>query len=96
MAHTNIEGVDRKARAAYDDVDPGAGYPAIKNAILKKFDTTPEGSRVKLRELKYDPQQDPGDMLVTQETHARCWILPTDEELQKEKKELKSIIKETT
>ena len=73
-----------KARAAYVDVDAGAGYPAIKNAILKRFNVTPEGSRVKLREQKCDPQQDPGDMLVTLKTLPRRWILPTDEEFQEE------------
>ena len=70
-----------KARAAGD---PMAEYGAIKDAVLTRFEVTPEASRIKLREMKYDPKADPNDLLVTLlvtlRMRARRWLLPVEAE----------------
>ena len=67
-----------KARAVFVDIDPMAEYGAIKDAVLTRFEVTPEASQIKLREMKYDPKADPNDLLVTLRMRARRWLLPVE------------------
>ena len=63
-----------KARAALVDVDPDANYEAVKEAILNRFETTPEASRIRFREQRYEPQRDPGDVVDSLKMFARRWL----------------------
>ena len=49
--------------AAYNDVDPRAPYGILKQAILKRYEVTPEASRVKLRQLKFKLNNDIAEQL---------------------------------
>lgn len=48
-----------KARAAFAEVNTEADYGTIKEAVLARFEVTPEASRIKFRGQKYDPRADP-------------------------------------
>ena len=70
--------VSGKARAAIPEVDPQAEYTVLKETILVRFEVTPEASRLRFRKLKYNPQEDPGDVVVLMKILARQWLIPKD------------------
>ena len=68
-----------KARAAFTEVHPGAGYPEAKTVILGHFGVTPEASRICLREMTDISSKDPGDVVLKIKTLARRWLIPAED-----------------
>lgn len=65
-----------KARSALVEVDPEAGYVEVKEVLLGRFAITPEASRIRLRQLRLEAAQDPGDVLAKVKRLVHRWLIP--------------------
>ena len=60
-----------KARAACNEVNAQADYYPLKEALLEKFEVTPQASKVRFRQMKFHPKNDVGEHMAQLETLAK-------------------------
>ena len=65
-----------RAAAAYNTIEPGAPYFDLKQAILGRYEVTPNASRVKLRRMQFKLNDDIAEYAAKVDTLVRRWLIP--------------------
>ena len=60
----------------YNEVDARANYYQLKDALLEKYEVTPQASKTQLRQMKLHPKDVVGEFLARLTILARRWLIP--------------------